>query len=414
MRQSLWVLMMFLGVEWVMHESVHAQAFSSGSTGALGALNATTNQTLPLPADGVLNYTTITVAAGVTVQFTANALNTPITMLATGDVTINGTIALNGQAGAGGSSSGAAVLAGGNGGPGGYRGGNGGSRGATNNTGAGGQGPGGGNVAVTAFGVWGVPGYSAVVNLLPLFGGSGGGGAVGNGTYSGSSGGGGGGAIVIGSTTQITISSTGAITALGGDGGVGQQGCGTSYGGGGSGGGIRLVAPKITNLGNLQATGGSTACSPATVNAAGRIRIESHVTGTILTTNPTASIVTSPGPITAASRPALINLPTLAISTVAGVSAPANPGGSYTTADVTLPGGTANPVSVVTAETNTPVPGSPATTVWMKVLPQFAAPTTTSTTTLTGTFANSTATNSVTLPNGAISVLQGYSAMFLP
>jgi hypothetical protein len=229
---------------------------------------------------------------------------------------------------------------------------------------------GGGNVAVTAFGVWGAPGYSAVVNLLPLFGGSGGGGAVGNATYSGSSGGGGGGALAIGSTTQITITSTGAITALGGNGGVGAQGCFVSYGGGGSGGSLRLVAPKVTNLGTLQATGGNTACSAATMNAAGRIRIESHVTGTILTTNPTASIVTSPGPLTAASRPALINVPTLKISTVAGVSAPATPTGSYTTADVMLPGGTTNPVSVVTAETNTPVPGSPATTVWMKVLPQ--------------------------------------------
>ncbi|MBX3237285.1 MAG: hypothetical protein KF814_14150 [Nitrospiraceae bacterium] len=95
------------------------------------------------------------------------------------------------------------------------------------------------------------------------------------------------------------------------------------------------------------------------------------------------------------------------------VTSPAGtPGGSYTTADVTLPGGTTNPVSVVTAETNTPVPGSPATTVWMKVLPQFAAPTTTSTTTLTGTFANSTATNSVTLPNGAIRSYRGIAPCF--
>lgn len=121
MMRTIWALAMLLGTILVGQPAVWAQAFSSGSTGALGALNATTNQTITLPADGILNYTTITVAAGVTVQFTANTLNTPVTMLATGDVTINGTIALNGQAGAGGSSTGAAVLAGGNGGPGGYR-----------------------------------------------------------------------------------------------------------------------------------------------------------------------------------------------------------------------------------------------------------------------------------------------------
>ncbi|MFO0766058.1 MAG: hypothetical protein U0231_04535 [Nitrospiraceae bacterium] len=48
----------------------------------------------------------------------------------------------------------------------------------------------------------------------------------------------------------------------------------------------------------------------------------------------------------------------------------------------------------------------------MKVLPQFAALTTTSTTTLTGTFAELNSTNSVTSRTVSPSVLQGYSAMF--
>ncbi|MFO0766059.1 MAG: hypothetical protein U0231_04540 [Nitrospiraceae bacterium] len=59
-----------------------------------GGNNATTNSTITLPADGILELgMTASPAAGVTVQF-ANTLNTPVTMLATGDVTINGTIAL--------------------------------------------------------------------------------------------------------------------------------------------------------------------------------------------------------------------------------------------------------------------------------------------------------------------------------
>ena len=43
---------------------VLGQVFLSGSTGTLGALNPTTDITVTLPPDGVLNYTTITVPFG--------------------------------------------------------------------------------------------------------------------------------------------------------------------------------------------------------------------------------------------------------------------------------------------------------------------------------------------------------------
>jgi len=65
-------------------EDVWAQAFNSGSTGALGAFSPATNTVVTLPADGILNYTTVTIPAGVTVTFQRNATNTPVTMLATG------------------------------------------------------------------------------------------------------------------------------------------------------------------------------------------------------------------------------------------------------------------------------------------------------------------------------------------
>ena len=80
--------------------SSHAQNnFSSGSTGADGAFAPASNQTIQAPAGGVFNYTTINIPAGVTVTFTRNAQNTPVTILASGNVTIAGSIVVTGQAG---------------------------------------------------------------------------------------------------------------------------------------------------------------------------------------------------------------------------------------------------------------------------------------------------------------------------
>jgi len=72
--------------------AAHAQTFSSGSTGADGPFAPTSDVTLTLPPDGVFNFTTVTIPAGVTVRFTRNTANTPVTLLATGDVTIAGTL----------------------------------------------------------------------------------------------------------------------------------------------------------------------------------------------------------------------------------------------------------------------------------------------------------------------------------
>ncbi len=67
-------------------------AFNSGSTGADGALNPTVNTEIQLPPSGILNYTTVNIPAGVTVKFKKNAANTPVFILASGDVTIAGKI----------------------------------------------------------------------------------------------------------------------------------------------------------------------------------------------------------------------------------------------------------------------------------------------------------------------------------
>src|SRR5437870_4617392 len=107
-----------------------AQTFSSGSSGADGAFTPTTNTTLTLPANGVFNFTTISIPSGVIVRFTRNAANTPVTLLATASVTIAGTLEVSATNGGNvvdgtflGSNAGA-------GGPGGFAGGSGANGGA--------------------------------------------------------------------------------------------------------------------------------------------------------------------------------------------------------------------------------------------------------------------------------------------
>src|SRR5690348_5650933 len=99
--------------------TTHAQGtFVSGSTGADGALNPTESQTLQLTENGVFNFTTINIPTNVTIKFSRNAKNTPVVILATGTVSISGTIDVSGL-------NGTPVL-GGRGGPGGFNGGAGG------------------------------------------------------------------------------------------------------------------------------------------------------------------------------------------------------------------------------------------------------------------------------------------------
>ena len=388
---------------WAMPVSAQT-TFSSGSTGALGAFAPAANTVVTLPPDGVLNYTTITIPGGVTVTFVKNAANTPATILATGDVTIAGTINVNGANGPNPSSS-VTVQPGGAPGPGGFAGGQSGSLGLTNNSASAGYGPGGGAGAVAGVSNAVAPTYgapTAFVALIPLFGGSGGGGGAGGATSSGAASGGGGGAIVLASNTQITVG--GAIIANGGVGG--QGGASVTHATGGSGGAIRLVAPQITATGTMTATGGSSAFGSA---GNGRIRIEALVTGVINPTTPTASISNTLGPITAASTPALINLPLLTISSVGGVASPAIPTGSYTTADVSLPAGTTNPVPVTLTVNNIPL----GTVFTVKLIPQFATATTVTSSGASGTFTSSTATANVTFPNGQISTLNAFAGFTL-
>ena len=173
-----------------------------------------------------------------------------------------------------------------------------------------------------------------------------------------------------------------------------------------------MVAPKVTNLGTIQALGGPLGCLGGVSGggSTGRIRLESFLTGVVNATTPAASFATVPGPVTTSSVPALINLPTLTITTIGGQVVPSTPGGAYTVADVTLPPGTTNPVTVTVTVTNTTVPS----TFTFLVLPPFAAAATPVTVLSSGTFASSTVSANLTLPAGLISVLQVHGNYLLP
>jgi hypothetical protein len=413
-----------------------AAAFNSGSTGADGAFNPSVTSTVTLPESGILNYTTVNIPAGVTVTFKKNTTNTPVVLLASGNVTIAGSIDVSG----GGSTNTGAAGNGaigddgipGVGGPGGYAGGRGGS---VNSIGGPGLGPGGGSPGKqecsyssyydgaggggfagqggaryansSCISAPGGPAYGAA-SLLPLIGGSGGGGGFGGYSFVGTGGGGGGGALLIASSGTINIA--GGIWANGGNSGSSSGvGCGTG-GGGGSGGAIRLVATTISGNGTLSAAGGgggnaasggansSLACmgdyyysNGGGDGSAGRIRLEAE--------NFTRTAGSNPGHSFGAPGPVFISgMPSLKITSVAGQAVPDAPTG---VGDVSLPSTTANPVTVTFATTGVPV----GNTIKLTVTPTNGAVTSAISPALVGDSTAATASVAITLPTGPSSLL---------
>jgi len=230
-----------------------------------------------------------------------------------------------------------------------------------------------------------------------MIGGSGGGGGGGGVTFDGGGGGGGGGAILIAASGTVNVS--GSLLADGGAGADGTGGGTGGAGGGGSGGAIRIIATTIAGNGAISAAGGAAGTTSgqtysvraATAGAPGRIRLEADAINRTAATNPLAS-ADVPGSVFVAG------LPTLRITSVAGVAAPANPTGS---ADITLPAATANPVTVVFTATGVPV----GNTIKLTVTPQIGPVTSVISPALTGSTASATANVQINLPVGP-SVLQ--------
>ncbi len=290
----------------------------------------------------VFKYSSVTVNSGATVTFKNHPSRAPVVWLVNGNVTIAGTVSLNGQNGQL-----APVLA--EPGPGGFRGGmasyqNSIKAGAGFGLGGGGQqgnagGPGGygdngsHDTAAQRGLAYGNP------SLIPLIGGSGGA-ADPEFTQTYHLGGGaGGGAILIAS--QGVLSLSGQIRSNGGNGQVEWY----NNSGGGSGGGIRLIADTLSGNGTLAAVGGTGWHTPGF----GRIRLE-RVTATL-----GSSIAPDPSVVPLATGATVVlwpptDAPKVEIVSVGGVNTPVDPRAAFgaLTPDVTLPQGTTTPVVIRT------------------------------------------------------------------
>jgi len=250
--------------------SVAAPVISDGSDGPFGPLGGIV--TLNLPSNGVFNFTTINIPAGVLVKFNRNVANTPVYFAATGDVVIDGVLDVSATA--------TDVLLPPvpenpkqGGGPGGYDGGRGGD--GSDPSGGPGGGPGGGARGYPGGGAGnategkmahrygGAPGNGgpSVPYPDPLSGGSGAGG--GDSIfhyiwYDAGFGGGGGGAVQVSTPGNLSIG--GSILANGANGGWGFANIfgNGGPGGGGSGGCVELYAGSVVldPDGLLQANGG--------------------------------------------------------------------------------------------------------------------------------------------------------------
>jgi len=404
-KQIMVILLLMLSI----FPSVALAAFVSGSTGADGAFAPSFNTVLQIPESGVFNFTTVTIPANIVVTFPINVRNPPVTILATGDVTINGTINLNGAD--------AANSLPGAGGPGGFAGGQG---GLVNQNGKNGGGPGGGRGGAPrttvhygggsgggggysmAGGIGGTsdgsaPGGSGGIvygneRIFPAIGGSGGGGGGGTKQFAGGDGGGGGGSLLIASSGTLTIN--GAIIANGGIGLGGESGY-AGGGGGGSGGSIRLLANMIAGNGILSAVGGAGGAGYGAnggTGSVGRIRIEA---ATLLRTGTT----TPPPSLGYPYAVEPTDMPSLKISAVGGVSVTGVPRGTFGDPDVILPFNIKNPVTVTVSAVNIPV----GQTVTVTALPASGA----------GTFAAGTlsGTDTASTANIPLNITAAYPSL---
>lgn len=387
------------------------QTFNSGSNGSDGALNFTTPGTVVFnpaalnlnPAgDNVFNFTTINIGPGVTVQLTDGLLRgKPVVWLASGAVTIAGTLDLSGQAGqaaSGLSQTSRLAMPG----PGGYPGGM-----SVNSVSPAqpGFGPGGGHLGNGSyFQCW--PGLGAAHGtqggsdscgsvvasvydnnvLVPLRGGSGGAGGLGDSRSGNMSGGGGAGGGAIRIASSVSIAVTGSILANGGAGGASASfSQGANTGGGGSGGSIHLIGPTVSGNGTISANGG--AATSGWAGGLGRIRLDAfnqQFTGTL------TGVATTGYPY---NVPLPTSQPSVRVVSIAGISVPTNTSGSFATPDVVM--NQSGPVNVSVAGSNVP----PGTTVTLWLISDVG-PDQMITGTLSGSLGSTTATISATFQPG--------------
>jgi hypothetical protein len=411
---------------------VPAQTFSSGSTGADGAYSPTVSGdfdpvalNINAAGDNIFNFTTINIPAGVTIRLRASKVrNAPVTWLATGNVTIAGTINISGDTGyaldAGNPSLTLSTRRPAEPGAGGYYGGLGSEGGVGPEAGAGpGGGPAGLNTNSGTYSCYGGGGasysggtfiggngyvgngqYYGNAYPVPLYGGSGGGGgwSLTSATALGGGGGAGGGAIRIVSTTQVSL--TGTVNASGGNYGTVSNSSGCA-GGGGGGGVVNVIAPTISGNGSIYVTGGST---PAGSAGLGLVRFgvtNYNFTGSFNGAGSFNNGVSSGnvlvGPLYSVPANSALALPSLTITQVNGINVPQPAGGSLSVPDVTINAST--PVTVNVAAVNVPVGTTPTLRLTTQSFTsQISGDQLITCGALAGTAAASTATCSATFP----------------
>lgn len=368
--------------------------FNSGSTGTVD-LVITTNTTITLPPEGILHYRNITINSGATLRFNANALNTPVHLLARSNVLINGTIDVSGNPGNG--------IAPGQGGPGGFAGGFGANAGGPQSLVGDGKGPGGGKGWINRNNCgrnYGNAGSYLYGNALciPLIGGSGaaGGPIIIGVSGGGGGGGGGGGAILIAANGWIT--NNGIVRALGGDSGI----VGCARGGSGSGGAIRLVARLVSGNGVLDV--GSISLDTSMPGGAGRVRVDSTNSASArstIQTSPTSALVSFGSQTNIFPQD---NRLTIASVTVGGETNPINP---LTPAAISLPAG-ADTNAIVRVVASGPFYGALSVPIAVVVTPENG-PSATYTNDVSLLNSNGIANVTVTIPAGTISTLNAWT-----
>lgn len=314
----------------------------------------------------VFKYTTVDVASGATITFGMHPSGAPVIWLATGNVTINGRVNVDGEDVLN-SSNPAVIPYFTQPGPGGFQGGQASHSGASGSISYG-LGPGSAPTLITntcydgsmsaqmaahrgQYAGTGVPpsfSSSSYDNdgALPLIGGSGGGAAIN--TNTGRGGGAGGGAILVASTTGIALTSTGSVTAKGGSNTTQDlvEGVGASlYGAPGSGGAIRLRSESV-NLSagsSVNAAGGGfqTFRNCGTFSAGpGAVRIEASSITNLGTISGSQSFPGAPSVVFATAPPQLY------VTSVCGQSAPLDPMWGINSADVDLNSASACTVNI--------------------------------------------------------------------
>ena len=347
--------------------------WESGSDGSDGAFNPAgsvmVDLSLAIPGDALttpgtgngvydatrwvvcFKYTSINVPAGATITFGMHPSGAPVVWLATGNVTIDGRVNLDGEDGIGPNPPIIPYYT--RPGPGGFEGGQAGHSGAagasfglgpgsspTNSDSDRGAGASHANIPDQSGCCGSTPLTGPIygdATGMPLLGGSGG--NVPPARPLDRSGGAGGGAILIAAPVQITLGAPGSITAQGGD--------GTPFFGAGSGGTIRLRAATVSLAAGSQIIGrggvggGDGGCGGICgYGGDGRVRIEGSTVNNGGTINGSQSFPGAPSVVFPASPPRLF------VTSICGQAVSGDPAWGMKTADVQLNSASACTVNI--------------------------------------------------------------------